>query len=121
MATFSSHPDLPSIVEDLLEADVSTLFLKADCPPRVKKGSIGELKLIELEGDAWDNLRLESIQEELSALVENNQDRSDCFLEIDRDGCRVLQVGDLRITCAWPPFGDRLLNCHYQNTILIRN
>ena len=106
MAIFSSHPDLPSIIEDLLEADVSTLFLKADCPPRVKKGSIGDLKLIELEGEPWDNLRLESIQEELSTLVEDNQDRSDCFLEIDREGCRVLQLGDLRITCAWPPFGD---------------
>jgi len=106
MATFFSHPDLPSLIEDLLEADVSTLFLKADCPPRVKRGSIGELKLVELEGDSWDNLRLESIQEELCTLIEDNQHRSDCFLEIDREGCQVLQLGDLRITCAWPPFGD---------------
>ena len=106
MATFSSHPDIPSMIEDLLEADVSSLFLKADCPPRVKRGSISDLKLVELEGDSWDNLRLESIQEELGSLVADNQHRSDCFLEIDRDGCQVLQLGDLRITCAWPPFGD---------------
>jgi ATPase len=40
------------------------------------------------------------------AIVEENRHRSDCFLEIDRKGCRVLQLGDLRITSAWPPFSD---------------
>ena len=40
------------------------------------------------------------------SLVNENQDRSDCFLEIDRKGCQVIQLGDLRISCAWPPFAD---------------
>ena len=109
MATFASHPELPQILEDLLDSDVHTLFLKADCPPRTKSGGIGALKLSEVEGaddDGWNNLRLESLQEELITIVEENQDRSDCFLEIDRKGCQVIQLGDLRISCAWPPFAD---------------
>jgi ATPase len=86
---------------------VHTVFLKADCPPRVKQGSIGELKLIEVESDQnWDTLRMEALQEELGDLVEENRHRSDCFLEIDRNGCKVIQLGDLRIACAWPPFAD---------------
>ena len=27
-------------------------------------------------------------------------------MEIDRRGCQVVQLGDLRIACAWPPFAD---------------
>ena len=109
MAKHGDHPELPTLVEDLLMDDVHTVFLKADCPPRVKRGTIGELKLVELEdhddGD-WDTLRLESLQEELVSLAQQNTHRSDCFLEIDRKGCQVVQRGDLRIACAWPPFAD---------------
>ncbi len=88
--------------------DVHTVFLKADCPPRVKRGDIGSLKLVEVEESTttWDTLQLEQAEEDLVAIVEENRHRSDCFLEIDRKGCRVLQLGDLRITSAWPPFSD---------------
>ena len=108
MAKHGDHPELPSLIEALLMEDVHTVFLKADCPPRVKRGKIGELKLVETEDDdgKWDNLRLESLQEELVDLANENKHRSDCFLEIDRQGCQVIQLGDLRIACAWPPFAD---------------
>lgn len=107
MAKHGEHPELPDHLENLLDTDVHTIFLKADCPPRVKRGTIGHLELVEIETeDDWDNLRIESLQEELGSIVELNQHRSDCFLEIDRKGCRVLQLGDLRITCASPPFSD---------------
>lgn len=107
MAKHGEHPELPDHLENLLDADVHTIFLKADCPPRVKRGTIGQLELVEIETeDDWDNLRIESLQEELGSIVEMNQHRSDCFLEIDRKGCRVLQLGDLRVTCASPPFSD---------------
>jgi ATPase len=49
---------------------------------------------------------MESLQEELVGLVDEHRHRSDCFLEIDRKGCQVIQLGDLRISCAWPPFAD---------------
>ena len=109
MATFSSHPDIPEILENLLEEDVHTLFLKADCPPRTKAGGIGNLQLADVEGaddGGWDTIRLESLQEELLGLIDEHRDRSDCFLEIDRKGCQVIQLGDLRVACAWPPFAD---------------
>ena len=107
MAKFGDHPPLPQPIEDLLMDLVHTVFLKADCPPRVKQGSIGDLKLIEVESEQnWDTLRMEALQEELGDLVEENRHRSDCFLEIDRKGCKVIQLGDLRIACAWPPFAD---------------
>ena len=108
MATFGDHPALPDALEALLEDDVHTVFLKAECPPRVKRGTIGQLKLVEVEdsGTDWDTLRVEALSDELAELVEDNRHRSDCFLEIDRKGCRVIQLGDLRIACAWPPFSD---------------
>ena len=109
MAKYGDHPAIPQRLEDLLMEDVHTVFIKADCPPRVKRGSIGQLRLVDVE-DAddgkWDTLRMESLQEELVGLVDEHRHRSDCFLEIDRKGCQVIQLGDLRISCAWPPFAD---------------
>jgi len=109
MAKYGDHPTLAQRLEDLLMEDVHTVFIKADCPPRVKRGSIGQLRLVDVE-DAddgkWDTLRMESLQEELVGLVDEHRHRSDCFLEIDRKGCQVIQLGDLRISCAWPPFAD---------------
>ena len=49
MATHGDHPSLPDHLESLLMEDVHTVFLKADCPPRVKRGAIGSLKLVEAE------------------------------------------------------------------------
>lgn len=108
MATHGDHPVLPDHLESLLMDDVHTVFLKADCPPRVKRGSIGSLSLVEIEESttSWDTLQLEQAEEDLMTIVEEHRHRSDCFLEIDRKGCRVLQLGDLRITSAWPPFSD---------------
>ncbi len=109
MAKFGDHPPLPQRLEELLKEDVHTVFIKADCPPRVKRGSIGQLRLVDVEeadDGQWDTLRMESLQEELVGLVDEHRHRSDCFLEIDRKGCQVIQLGDLRISCAWPPFAD---------------
>ena len=108
MAKHGDHPELPEVVENLL-AKMHTVFLKADCPPRVKKGTIGDLKLVEVEGQDdgnWDTIRIEALQEELVELVNSNNHRSDCFLEINCKGCQVVQLGDLRTACAWPPFAD---------------
>ena len=83
-------------------------FSKPIAHQGLNAGKIGELKLVETEKNdgKWDNLRLESLQEELVDLANENKHRSDCFLEIDRQGCQVIQLGDLRIACAWPPFAD---------------
>ena len=74
MAKHGDHPELPQILEDCLQEDVHTVFLKADCPVRVKRGTIGKLKLVELDevnDGQWDKLRLESLEEELQ-LSESN-------------------------------------------------
>ena len=107
MATFGDHPPLPDTLESLLaDETVSTLFLKAECPPRVKAGHITELRLDELDSPAWDKPALESLAGELVTIIDQHDHRSDCFVEIEREGCRIIQAGDLRITCAWPPFSE---------------
>ena len=108
MAKFGDHPPIPDSLEDLLsDQTVSTIFLKSDCRPRVKRGHISELEVVELDIEPFDKSKIENIVGELSLAVEqHNESRSDCFVEIDRHGCKVLQVGDLRITSSWPPFSD---------------
>ena len=107
MASFGDHPLLPDELESLLSDDTtSTVFLKADCPPRVKCGHISEIRLVELEEDLWSKGQVESLASDLKEIVSENQDRSDCFVEIERVGCTILLIGDLRVTCASPPFSD---------------
>ncbi|MEC8167546.1 MAG: hypothetical protein VX052_00885, partial [Candidatus Thermoplasmatota archaeon] len=67
MATHGDHPALPDHLESLLTDDAHTVFLKADCPPRVKRGTIGSLKLVEVESSTadWDTLALEQLEEDL--------------------------------------------------------
>ena len=58
MATHGDHPELPAEVEAMLEENVSTLFLKAGCIPRTKRGKIGEIVLIDVEdASEWQNLK----------------------------------------------------------------
>ncbi len=107
MAEFGDHPSIPDSIENLLIDDtVSTVFLKSECPTRVKSGHISSLSLKQLEGSIWDKPTLEMLCEEFSMIIEQNSNRSDCFVEIERIGCKIMQIGDLRITCAWPPFSD---------------
>ena len=64
MAKYGDHPPLPQRLEELLMEDVHTVFIKADCPPRVKRGSIGQLRLVDVEeadDGQWDTLRMESL------------------------------------------------------------
>ena len=61
---------------------------------------------MDIDATPFDNLDLENLEHQLMDLVDSNQHRSDCFLEIDREGCRVIQLGDLRVTSVRPPFGD---------------
>jgi ATPase len=107
MASFGDHPSLPETLESLLQDDsVSTVFLKAECKPRVKSGHISSLSLNELEQEVWTKPTLVDLSEDLALIIDQHSDRSDCFIEIEREGCRVMQIGDLRVSCAWPPFSD---------------
>ena len=107
MAAFGEHPPIPASIENLLvDETVSTAFLKAECSTRVKCVHISSLSLKQLEDEIWTKPKLEQLSEELSLVIEQNETRSDCFIEIERTGCKIMQIGDLRITCAWPPFSD---------------
>ena len=107
MASFGEHPPLPETLESLLlDETVSTIFLKAECKPRVKSVHISSLSLNDLDREPWDKPSLEDLSDDLSLIIEQNTSRSDCFVEIQREGCKVMQIGDLRVSCAWPPFSD---------------
>ncbi|MEC9124617.1 MAG: ATPase, T2SS/T4P/T4SS family [Candidatus Thermoplasmatota archaeon] len=107
MAAFGDHPPLPDSLETILSDETtSTVFLKADCPPRAKRGHISELRLDTIDDKPWTKMEVSDLSKELATVVDQHPDRSDCFVEIEREGCRILQIGDLRVTCAWPPFSD---------------
>ena len=86
--------------------DVHTVFLKADCPLASSRAPLGR-------SNSWRSNRPRrgipcswSRWRRTWSIWLKSTAPSDCFLEIDRKGCRVIQLGDLRITSAWPPFSD---------------
>ena len=106
MASFADHQALPDRLERLLEEDVHSVHIKAGSPIRLKRGHITERRLVDLDDDVLDVAEVRLIVDELLGIIAANEGRSDCFREIDREGCEVLQLGDLRIVAASPPFAD---------------
>ena len=86
MASFGDHPLLPDSLESILvDESVSTIFLKAECKPRVKSGHKSTLSLNELELEVWDKPNLITLSEDLSLYIEQNPNRYDCFMIGDKD------------------------------------
>ena len=86
MPAFGDHPPLPDSLESILSDETtSTVFLKADCPPRAKRGHISELRLETIDDNPWSKIEVSDLSDELATVVDQHPDRSDCFVERERD------------------------------------
>ncbi len=90
-------------IEQFFDEHTMSVHLKEGCPVHAKKGRPG----------AWDYLVVrqeplhrEEIERFARAIVETAQRRTDGFVEIERPGSTVVQVGPYRIVITRPPFSD---------------
>lgn len=86
------------------ERDVMSVHLKEDLPPRVKRGTPGKWIFETLGNRA---LSREEIEELVNDILERVR-AGEGFIETDRDGSTIVQLGAYRIVITRPPFSDGL-------------
>jgi len=87
--------------------DDETMYvhLKEKVPPIAKRGKPGEIKLVRLSEEPITEKELKKIGREI---IEFARVDPDSFIEIERKGATVIQLKQLRIAIARPPFSDGL-------------
>ncbi|MBI5253146.1 MAG: Flp pilus assembly complex ATPase component TadA, partial [Euryarchaeota archaeon] len=91
-----------SILKFFDDATMS-VHLRDKVVPMAKRGKPGEIKLVRLSDKACTEKELVEIAREI---IEYAKVDRDSFIEIEREGATVVQVRQLRIAIARPPFSD---------------
>ncbi|MDO5825113.1 MAG: PINc/VapC family ATPase [Methanosphaera sp.] len=105
--TYFYQKQAPQIVKTELEKyfadDISSIHLRENTVPMAKRGKPGQIELIELD---YVPLRYNDLDRITNELLAQTQLRQDAFIEIEKNGVKVIQFGNLRITIAKRPFAD---------------
>jgi ATPase len=90
-------------VEDFFDDITMSVHLKEGVPPRAKKGTPGKWVLVDLNSKPLTRQDLEEIAREI---IEEAKRRPDGFIEIDRKGSTIVQLGSYRVVITRPPLSD---------------
>ncbi|MEO2240826.1 MAG: ATPase, T2SS/T4P/T4SS family, partial [Euryarchaeota archaeon] len=90
-------------IERMMPENAMSLHLKENVPPKAKVGRPGDWKLVELRPEPCTREELERWAQEI---IEKAHADEDSFVEIDRGGATVVQLRDLRVSIARPPFSE---------------
>lgn len=91
----------PRIFE-LLDSETMSVHLKENTEIFAKKGSVGKFELVRI-GAVTDREKLDLYAREI---VEAAKSDPRGYMEIERRGATVVQLGEYRIVIARPPFSD---------------
>ncbi len=89
-------------IEEFFDDDTSSIHLKANMKPLVKRGKPGQVKLEELNYTITND-ELEDIAYNI---VQRGKFEDQSFIEMDMLGATVIQLKNLRIVITRPPFSD---------------
>ncbi len=96
--------------EELLKLDAffdehtMSVHLIENNPPRAKRGAPGDWSLVELSDRILTHEELDILAE---AIIETARNDRQSFIEIEEEGAAVVQLRNLRIAIAMPPFADK--------------
>jgi ATPase len=97
-------PDITKL-ETYFDKDTASVHLKENVVPLAKKGTPGNMELVELDYVPLRFLELDKICQEV---INKAKREYGSFIEIEKRGAMVIQYEDLRISIAKPPFSDGL-------------
>jgi len=89
-------------IEGFMTEDTMSLHLKEGTLPRIKKGKPGDFKLVR----AGDKISAEQLEEMIKEIMDAVRYEDDSFIEIGGHKASVVQLGNMRIAIARPPFSD---------------
>ncbi len=90
------------LIEEYFDDKTMSVHLKEGVEPYAKRGEPGEWKMVKVGGK---KISSEEIAEIVDELVEEAK-RKRGFIEIDKRGCTVIQLGPYRIVITQFPFSD---------------
>jgi ATPase len=90
-------------LDSYFDATTMSVHLRENLRPFAKKGVPGNWKFVALK---TKNLTREEIQETSREIIEEAGVRRDGFVEIERPGSTIVQLGNYRIVITKPPFSD---------------
>ncbi|NOZ82244.1 MAG: Flp pilus assembly complex ATPase component [Euryarchaeota archaeon] len=93
---------MPRILEYFDDSTMS-VHLRERVPPMAKKGTPGNMRLVPLGEKPMEEPELQQLAKEI---VEFARMDRDSFIEIERRGATVVQMREVRIAIAKPPFSD---------------
>lgn len=95
----------PLKIEQFFTEDTMSVHLKNGVIPMAKKGSIAAVEFIRIREEPCTYGELKFISREL---IERARSDPASFMELDFNGASVLQIGNMRIAIANPPFSDEV-------------
>lgn len=90
-------------LEKLFDDTTMSVHIKETVPPYAKKGKPGSWKFVPLQKESFSKEEIKDISQEI---IESPRLRNDAFIEIERTGSTIVQMGLFRTVITRPPFSD---------------
>ncbi|MDD3406543.1 MAG: PINc/VapC family ATPase [Methanomicrobium sp.] len=93
----------PLTIDKYFDENTLAVFLKERAKPVAKKGTLKESKNVNLSDDLISEYELKHIAQEI---LERAKRDPDGFIELEKRGITIVQIGSMRISIARRPFSD---------------
>lgn len=98
------HEEIELDLLKYFDEETMSVHLRQDCKPFAKKGKPGNFKIVELGEKKLTEKELAEITHQIIEYAERD---ADSFIEIERKGVTVIQLGNMRVAIARQPFSDK--------------
>ena len=89
-------------IEKFLTDDTMSLHLKEGCIPLAKRGKPGSFELVKID----KRIEARELEDMIKEIMDAARYEEDSFVEVGGHSASVIQLGDMRIAIARPPFSD---------------
>ncbi|CAI48190.1 arNOG04375 family protein (homolog to PilT-type ATPase) [Natronomonas pharaonis DSM 2160] len=90
-------------VEAYFDEETMSVHLKTDVPPMAKRGTVGEMRYEHIAEEPLSESEMRSFANDV---IDTARTVSDGFVELSQPGMTIVQIRDMRIAVAEPPFAD---------------
>ncbi|HOT07575.1 MAG: putative KH and PIN-domain containing protein [Methanosaeta sp. PtaB.Bin039] len=92
-------------LEKYFTADTLSIHLKEGAVPMAKRGKVGDFSLVKLDDKPMRERELREMSREIYERVKADPEG---YIEMEKNGAAIIQLGPVRIAIAKPPFSDGL-------------
>lgn len=94
---------VPLGIDQFFDEHTIAVYLKERVSPTAKKGTINDMKLVKIRDAPTSEYELRMLAQEI---LERAKRDPDGFIEVEKRGITVVQIGSMRIAIARRPFSD---------------